>query len=49
VLAKQSDARKVVVDPTATYFGTRVDNNSLVTGDGAVIAETTFAGWLANH
>jgi uncharacterized protein YbjT (DUF2867 family) len=49
VLAKQGDARKVVVDPTATYFGTRVDDNSLVTGDGAVIAETTFAGWLANH
>jgi uncharacterized protein YbjT (DUF2867 family) len=47
VLAKQGDTRKVVVDPTATYFGTPVDDSSLVTGEGAVIAETTFADWLA--
>ena len=47
VLAKQGDTRTVVVDPTATYFGTPVDESSLVTGDGAVIAETTFADWLA--
>jgi uncharacterized protein YbjT (DUF2867 family) len=49
VLAKQGDTRKVVVDPTATYFGTPVDDNSLVTGDDAVIAETTFADWLAKN
>jgi uncharacterized protein YbjT (DUF2867 family) len=49
VLAKQGDTRKVVVDRTATYFGTPVDDNSLVTGEGAVIAETAFADWLANH
>jgi uncharacterized protein YbjT (DUF2867 family) len=47
VQAKQGDTRKVVVDPAATYFGTPVDDSSLVTGDGAVIAETTFADWLA--
>jgi uncharacterized protein YbjT (DUF2867 family) len=46
---KQGGTRKVVVDPTATYFGTRVDESSLVTGDDAVIAETTFADWLAKH
>jgi len=49
VLAKQGDSRKVVVDPTATYFGTPVDDNSLVTGDRAVIADTTFADWLAKN
>jgi hypothetical protein len=49
VLAKEGDTRKVVVDPTATYFGTPVDDSSLVTGDGAVIAETTFVDWLANR
>lgn len=49
VLAKQGDSRRVVVDPTATYFGTPVDESSLVTGDDAVIAETTFADWLAKR
>ena len=47
VLAKRDDTRKVVVDTTATYFGTPVDDTSLVTDDGAVIAEMTFADWLA--
>jgi uncharacterized protein YbjT (DUF2867 family) len=49
VIAKQGGTRNVVVDPTATYFGTAVDETSLVTGDGAVIAETTFADWLAKR
>jgi uncharacterized protein YbjT (DUF2867 family) len=49
VLAKQGDRRPVVVDPQATYFGTPVDQNSLVTGDGAVIAKTTFAHWLTEN
>lgn len=49
VLGKHGDTRKVVVDPAATYFGTPVDDSSLVTGDGAVIAGTTFAAWLANN
>ncbi|MHA3022734.1 SDR family oxidoreductase [Mycobacterium sp. BMJ-28] len=47
VLAHQSDTRDIVIDPAATYFGTRVDGDSLVTGDGAVLAATTFAEWLA--
>jgi uncharacterized protein YbjT (DUF2867 family) len=49
VLAKQGDTRAVVVDPQATYFGTAVDDNSLVTSEGAVIAKTTFADWLARR
>jgi uncharacterized protein YbjT (DUF2867 family) len=47
VLAHQGSDRTVVVDPTATYFGTAVDGTSLVTGDGAELAPTRFADWLA--
>jgi uncharacterized protein YbjT (DUF2867 family) len=47
VLAKQGDDKAVVVDSQATYFGTPVDDQSLVTGDDAVIATTRFEDWLA--
>ncbi len=43
VLAKQGSDKAVVVDPTATYFGTRVAETSLVTGDGAVLGSIRFA------
>lgn len=33
VLARQGDDKTVVVDPQATYFGTRLATNSLVTAD----------------
>lgn len=49
VLAKQGSGKKVVVDPEATYFGTRVDDSSLVTGDGAVLGRIRFADWLATR
>jgi len=38
VSARQGDHHTVVVDPDATYFGARVDADSLVTGAGAAIA-----------
>ncbi len=47
VLESQGVDKPVVVDPAATYFGTRVDQTSLVTGDGAELAPTHFADWLA--
>jgi uncharacterized protein YbjT (DUF2867 family) len=47
VLAKQGASNTVVVDPQATYFGTPVDENSLVTGNGAVLGTVRFADWLA--
>jgi uncharacterized protein YbjT (DUF2867 family) len=47
VLAKQGVDTPVVVDAEATYFGTVVAENSLVTGDDAVLAPTHFADWLA--
>ncbi len=43
VLAEQGTDKTVVVDPAATYFGTPLDQNSLVTGDGAVLGTIRFA------
>jgi len=40
---------EVVVDADATYFGTPVDDSSLVTGEDAEIAPTRFADWLATR
>jgi uncharacterized protein YbjT (DUF2867 family) len=37
VLAKQGADKPVVVDAQATYFGTPLQQNSLVTGDGATL------------
>jgi uncharacterized protein YbjT (DUF2867 family) len=46
VLAKQGPEgggdKTVVVDPAATYFGTAVDDDSLVTGDDAKLTATKF-------
>lgn len=42
VLAKQGADKTVVVDPQATYFGTPLEQNSLVTGDGAVLGTIRF-------
>ncbi|OBB31977.1 LysR family transcriptional regulator [Mycolicibacterium peregrinum] len=43
VLAAKGDDKAVVVDPQATYFGTAVDDNSLVTGDDGILGETRWA------
>jgi uncharacterized protein YbjT (DUF2867 family) len=43
VIAKLGDDRTVVVDPAATYFGAVVDDNSLITGAGGLLAPTPFA------
>ncbi len=47
VLAHQGADTSVVVDPSATYFGTHVKEDSLVTGPGATLASTRFSDWLA--
>jgi uncharacterized protein YbjT (DUF2867 family) len=49
VLAASGDDKQVVVDPSATYFGTPVDDDSLVTGDDGVLTETRFADWIAGR
>jgi uncharacterized protein YbjT (DUF2867 family) len=40
------DPRTIVADPEARYFGTRLDERSLVPGDGAHLGATRFEDWL---
>lgn len=49
VLAKQGDDKPVVIDPQAKYFGTAVDDNSLVTGGDGILGETRWAAWSGAH
>ncbi|MBU9764389.1 SDR family oxidoreductase [Mycobacterium sp. TNTM28] len=49
VLARRGDDKPVVIDPQATYFGTAVDADSLVTGDDGILTETRFADFIAAH
>lgn len=46
-LAAKGDARQVVTDPAAPYFGAVIDDRSIVPLGDAVIFETTFADWCA--
>lgn len=48
-LAAQNDPRTVVTDPHARYFGGVLEENSLVPGPDAYIAETRFTDWLARQ
>jgi uncharacterized protein YbjT (DUF2867 family) len=45
-LTARHDPRTVVADPSARYFGTTLEEGSIVPGDGAVLAETRFGDWL---
>lgn len=47
VLQARQDPREVVLDENALYFGTRIDERSLVPGPGARIGQTTLDRWLA--
>lgn len=49
VLTAQNDPRKVVADPHAPYFGSELEDASLVPGAGAQLAETRFADWFAQQ
>lgn len=49
VLQAKGEDRPVVVTSKATYFGTPLDEHSLVTGDGAVVTQTRFTDWLARR
>ncbi|MBX6331664.1 MAG: SDR family oxidoreductase [Gemmatimonadaceae bacterium] len=46
-LAVRHDARDVVADPHARYFGAELDERSLVPGAGARLGTTRFADWLS--
>lgn len=43
----QGDPRQVVADPDARYFGIRLDERTLLPGDGAAAFETRFEDWIA--
>ncbi|WP_155371432.1 SDR family oxidoreductase [Catellatospora vulcania] len=49
LLAAEGDARQVVTDPEATYFGASVTDDSLVPLGEAHLAKTDFAEWLSTH
>ena len=46
-LAAKHDARKVVTDVHARYFGTELNDKSLTPGDNPHIGSTSFETWLA--
>lgn len=46
-LAAHDDARQVVTDPAATYFGAVLEEDTLVPLGEATLGTTTFAGWSA--
>ena len=46
-LAARGDARPVVADPEAPYFGAKLAGDELTPGPGAQLSATTFADWLA--
>jgi hypothetical protein len=49
VVTHRGGSTPVVVDASARYFGTRISEDSLVTGDDAVLGRVRFADWLAAH
>lgn len=46
-LAAHDDAREVVTDPAATYFGAVLQEDTLVPLGDATLGTTTFEGWSA--
>jgi len=48
-LSKKRDARTVVTDPKALYYGLPVNDQSLTPGDNPRIGPTHFADWLASN
>ena len=45
-LAAMNDPRRVVADPSATYYGIAVGERSLVPADGAMVGEIRLDDWL---
>jgi uncharacterized protein YbjT (DUF2867 family) len=49
VLAAKGDAREVVTDEQARYFGVLLSERTLLPGPNAELAETTLEQWLARQ
>ena len=48
VLEYDHDPRKVIADPSATYYGVRVSEKMLIPGPGARVGPTRFDWWLTH-
>lgn len=48
-LSATGDARTVITDPTALYFGTAVNDRSLTPGDNPRLGPTRFADWVSRN
>jgi uncharacterized protein YbjT (DUF2867 family) len=48
-LDQTKDKRKVVGDSHAKYFGTEINDQSLVPSPGAIMAKTNYKEWLPNN
>lgn len=46
-LAAKGDAREVITDPEARYFGAKLRERTLLPGTGATLASTHFEDWIA--
>jgi uncharacterized protein YbjT (DUF2867 family) len=46
-LSSRHDPREVVTDPDARYSGALLGEQTLLPGDDAMLARTTFEDWLA--
>jgi uncharacterized protein YbjT (DUF2867 family) len=46
-LSARDDPRSVIADPRSRYFGAKLDDQTLVPGDGARLAPTRFEYWLS--
>lgn len=47
--AANRDGTPVIVDPSATHFGTPLDTDSLVTADSDVLPGIGLGDWLQNR
>jgi uncharacterized protein YbjT (DUF2867 family) len=45
-LTARGDGREVVADPTAQYWGIKLEERTLVPGDGATLFDTRFEDWI---
>jgi uncharacterized protein YbjT (DUF2867 family) len=45
-LTAHGDARQVVADPDARYWGVAIEERTLVPGDGATLFDTRFEDWI---
>jgi hypothetical protein len=43
------DARRVITDPKALYYGIAVNDQSLTPEDNPLLGPTRFADWLSHH